>query len=105
MKEILDKINKALDDAKLFDISLYDLESSNPFYNYVFVATCMNSRQKNASLRFIEEAGITYDHVEGRESDNWLLIDCGEIIINILSREGRETFALDNLYISKKKLC
>ena len=99
----LETILKALDDAKLFNIKLYDLGYINPFYNYVFIATAMNKRQLGAALRFIDEAKVTYDHIEGRDSE-WILIDAGDILINVMTSESRELYSLDNLYLNAKTL-
>ena len=99
----LEVILKALDDAKLFNINLYDLGFVNPFYNYVFIATAMNKRQLSAGLRFIDEAKIEYEHVEGRDSE-WILIDAGDVLINIMTSEYRDLYNLDSLYLNAKKL-
>ena len=104
MNEENKKKLKALDDAKLLNISLYDLESTNPFYNYVFVATAQNKRQLQAALRHIDEAKIEYEHIEGKDSESWLLIDCGETIINIFSKDERELYDIDSLYYEYNKL-
>ena len=98
MNSELEKILKALDDAKLMNIRLYDLLNTNPFYNYVFVSTASNKRQLQAALRYIDENKIEYSHVEGKDSDSWVLIDCGDVIINIFSKDGRELYDIDSLY-------
>lgn len=104
MNKELETILKALDDAKLFNINLYDLQSTNPFYNYVFVSTASNKRQLSAALRYIDEAKVQYEHVEGRDSENWVLIDCGDILINIFSKDGRELYDIDSLYLGYNKM-
>lgn len=103
MKEELNQIFKILDESKLFNICLYDLMETNPFYNYVFISTALNKRQLTASLNHLDEASINYHHVEGRDSD-WILVDMGDILINIMTSESRELYSLDNLFISYKKL-
>ena len=104
MNQELEKILKALDDAKLMNICLYDLENTNPFYNYVFVSTASNKRQLQAALRYIDEAKIEYRHVEGKDSESWILIDCDDVIINVFSKDGRELYDIDSLYYEFNKL-
>ena len=41
--------------------------------------------------------GIGY-RVEGETSTRWTLIDAGDLIVNILSREGRDFYRLDSLW-------
>ena len=104
MNTILEKILKALDDAKLMNISLYDLNNTNPFYNYVFVSTASNKRQLQAALRYIDENKIEYNHVEGKDSESWVLIDCDDVLINIFSKDGRELYDIDSLYYEFTKM-
>ena len=41
--------------------------------------------------------GIKY-RVEGENSSRWTLVDAGDLIVNILSREGRDFYRLDSLW-------
>ena len=36
--------------------------------------------------------------VEGEESSRWCLMDAGHLVVNILSREGRDYYRLDSLW-------
>jgi ribosome-associated protein len=36
--------------------------------------------------------------VEGREMDDWMVVDCGNIIVNVMDAEARECFALEGFY-------
>jgi len=104
MNKDLELIKEALEDAKLENISLYDMEETNPYFNYVFVATASNTRQLGSIIYKFDEKGIKYEHIEGRDSKSWILIDSLDILINIMSKEAREMYNLDNLYINFKKL-
>lgn len=92
----LEKIKKVLEDLKLEDIHLYDLDETNPFFNYIFVANALNKRHLKSSIDNIYKENIEYDHIEA--SEEWVLIDMGDIIIHILSKEARELYNLDTLY-------
>jgi len=97
------KIKEALDNAKMMEIHLYDLCETNPFFNYVFVCTAQNKRHLDSVVKYIDEENITYDHIEGEKTE-WLLIDKGDILIHVLTKEKRELYNLDNLYIDYNKL-
>mgnify|MGYP003295531201 CR=1 FL=1 len=104
MDKTLTQIIKALDDAKLLNISVYDLDGANPFYNYVIIASAQNKRQMQSSIRYIDEEKIEYDHIEGRNSEEWILIDIENYIVHIFNKESREQYDLDSLYINSKKI-
>ncbi len=36
--------------------------------------------------------------VEGREGDDWMVVDCGEVVVNVMSPLAREAYALEKRY-------
>jgi len=38
--------------------------------------------------------------VEGRDMDDWMVVDCGNIIVSVMDAEAREVFALEGMYES-----
>jgi ribosomal silencing factor RsfS len=36
--------------------------------------------------------------VEARESDDWMLVDCGNIIVSVMDAEAREVFDLERFW-------
>lgn len=104
MNEKLSQIVKVLEDSKMNKIVIYDLNMANPFFDYVVIATSTNKRQLKATVENIGKANIPYDHVEGEAESGWVLIDSTDTIINLMSGEARETYALDNIYFEYKKI-
>jgi len=43
-------------------------------------------------------AGFTSMGVEGSQRSNWILIDFGDVVVHLFSREGRGVFDLDGLW-------
>ena len=37
-------------------------------------------------------------HFEGRDNNNWVVVDYGTVILHIFSRESREFYKLEKLY-------
>lgn len=92
---ILDKIN-----AK--DVMIYDTKDSTPFFEKMVVATAVSSRQLNAFSNHLKEEaeknGFDIKGVEGAGSNEWVLADLGDIIVNIFTKEARENYDLDRLW-------
>ena len=42
--------------------------------------------------------GINYYSIEGLSESNWVLIDCGNIVVHIFINEYRETYRLEKLW-------
>lgn len=99
LKEVIELLN----DTKLKNIVSYDLEMQNPFFDYFVIASASNKRQLNAMLGKIYESDLKYDHIEGTDESGWILVDMGNIILNLMTEEMREYYSLDSVYIRYKK--
>lgn len=42
--------------------------------------------------------GIDPQHFEGRDNNNWVVVDYGTVILHIFSRESRDFYKLEKLY-------
>lgn len=103
--DLITKAIKALEQVNITDIKVYDLESANPFYNYVIVATG-TKRQSNAVLDHLkEELANAYEvrGIEGKGS-SWLLVDLGNLIIHIFDEDAKDYYKFDERFINVKEL-
>ena len=39
-------------------------------------------------------------NIEGQEESNWVLIDGGDVIVNVFTKESREYYEIDKFYES-----
>ena len=39
--------------------------------------------------------------VEGQEDSEWILVDCGDVVVNIMQQETREFYDLESLWGEK----
>lgn len=104
MNNKLETIVNALKETKLSNLVVYDLEETSPFFDYIIIVTAQNKRQLNSAISLLWEKNIEYDHIEGTGDSGWILVDMGDIILNVMSEEMRELYSLDNVYIKFKKI-
>ena len=102
-KEVLLKeIIKILDDNKAKDIVTIDLANKSSIADYMIVASGTSSRHiQSVSENTIEELkkmGIKGCKVEGRDSDNWKLIDAIDVIVHIFHHEQRKNYELEKMW-------
>ena len=45
-----------------------------------------------------EEAGITVNEVEGKNSAKWILLDLGNVIVHVFQEDEREYYNLEKLW-------
>lgn len=98
----IDRIAEALDDLRLEDIIVYDVRGRSPFFDYFVISSAKNPRQLKASIMRIknalEEGGYETPTVEGRDSEEWVLIDTGDIIVNVFSKSERDYYNIEKMW-------
>ena len=84
------------------NILVYDMEGRNPFYDKMIIASVDSLRQANAVSGYIEEAfkdtNFKIRNIEGGNT-SWVLIDCYDIILSVFTKEEREHFSIDKIYM------
>ncbi|MDG1287315.1 MAG: ribosome silencing factor [Rickettsiales bacterium] len=95
-------IEEALDDSKAEEIVTIDLAGKSSFADYMIVASGRSSRHvttlahRLASL--LKEKGAPIMAIEGKDSGDWVLVDCGNIIVHLFKPEAREIYQLEKMW-------
>lgn len=87
-----------IEDKKGQDIRVYDMQGKSPFFDYSVLCTGSSSRNIEAIAVDIKKSMDSVRSVEGLDECNWVLIDGGDIIISVFSKEAREYYQLDEFY-------
>ena len=94
VQEIID----IMEDKKAQDIKIYDMRGKSPFFDYSILCTGSSSRNIEAIASDIKKSLTNIRNVEGLEECNWVLIDAGDIIVSVFSKDAREYYQLDAFY-------
>ena len=102
IKELKDFIIKALEDKKAENISVIDLGDHVPLAKYIIIASGRSTRNVAAigdfvSLEVKNNSNINVG-IEGLGNAEWVLVDCGDIIVHIFHPEARNRFQLEDLW-------
>lgn len=100
MDEAMKKAIEIIEDKKGENIKVYDVTGKSPFMDYVIVCDGSSSVKMEAIATEIKKEVPSYKLMEGASGGEWILIDCGDFIVNIFSVEKREYYNLDGLYQS-----
>ncbi|WP_456480289.1 ribosome silencing factor [Nautilia sp.] len=91
------KIKELLEEKKALDVIDYDLKENDYFVDYVIVATTMADKHAQALLDHLKKTlkpmGETFLGVDS--SDDWTVIDLGDILIHLMSEEYRARYQMD----------
>lgn len=95
-------ILKALDDGKAEDILDFDLRQRSSLADYLIIASGRSTRQV-ASLaeniaKALKQAGHKILHREGEGSNDWVIVDTGDIIVHVLRPEVRAYYRLEEIW-------
>ena len=101
-KDLVSKITKILDDNKATDIVTIDLKDKSSIADYMIIASGTSSRHIQAvseiTAHELKKLGIKNTSIEGKESDDWKLIDAIEVIIHIFHPEKRSLYNLEKMW-------
>ena len=98
------EILTSLSDIKAEDIVQIDLREKSPIGDYMVIASGRSSRQVNAIatnlVNHLKETLHCSARIEGKDSDDWILVDTGDIIVHIFRPEVREFYQLEKMWQS-----
>ena len=100
-----------LDSNKALDIISIDLENKSSMADYMIIASGTSSRHIQALseqvLEKLKDNGVKNSKIEGKESNEWKLVDGIDLIVHIFHPEKRKFYELEKIWselIPKEKL-
>lgn len=100
----LDVVLQSLDDSKAEEIVAIPLEGKSSIADHMVVASGRSNRHVGAvSERLIsdmKDAGFGKGRVEGLNQCDWVLIDCGDVIVHIFRPEVRTFYNLEKMWLA-----
>lgn len=101
-KELTKLAVAALEDRKAEDVTVIDISEISPIADYFIIANGTNQNQLQAMRDAADEAlykvGVKVQQIEGNQSSTWILMDYGDIIIHIFSKEDRLFYDLERTW-------
>lgn len=95
----------ALEDVKAQDIRVYDASKLSELFDRVIIATGSSNRQTRSLAMSVKEAvntkGGEVISIEGLETGEWVLVDCGDIVVHILQPMLRSYYQLEGMWGAK----
>ena len=96
----------ALEDVKAQDIVVYNTKHLTSEFERVIIASGSSNRQTRALgynvAADVKAAGGDVLSVEGTDSGEWVLVDCGSAVVHILQPAMREYYNLEEIWGGKK---
>ena len=101
-KEVAQVIGNLLNSKKAKDIVLIDIAEKSSFADFFVNATGGSERQLGALADDVEdkfaELGITPKSKDGRPDTGWILVDGGDVIVNLFTEATRDKYTLEKIW-------
>lgn len=101
-KEMALQIAETLSAKKAMDVMIIDIGEKSSFADYFVMASAGSDRQLEALKDHIEDLlepqQIFPKSVEGKRESGWILMDYGDVIVNVLTLEMREKYNIEKIW-------
>ena len=100
--DLKNKIIEKLDSNKALDIVSIDLEGKSSIADYMIIASGTSSRHIQALAEQVYEelknSGIINCKIEGKDSNDWKLVDGINLVVHIFNPEKRKFYELEKMW-------
>ena len=108
-KKDVQKLQRAvvngLEDVKAQDIQVFDTDALSSLFERVVVASGTSNRQTKALassvIDAVRKAGFPKPRMEGEGNGEWIIVDCGQVVVHVMQPIFRSYYRLEELWGEK----
>jgi len=101
-QQSLDILTNAVEDAKAQNIITLNVAHLTAITDYMIICSGTSSRHMRhiaeTTLSAAEEADLNIISREGMNSQDWMIVDVGDVIVHVMSEEARGFYQLEGLW-------
>ena len=101
-KQIAQTIADLLSSKKAKEVVMIDIAEKSSFADYFVNGTAGNERQLGALAEDVEdkfaELGFEPKSKDGRPETGWILVDGGDVVVNLFTEETRQKYTLERIW-------
>tara|TARA_B100000886_G_C20079040_1_gene349073 strand:+ start:110 stop:457 length:348 start_codon:yes stop_codon:yes gene_type:complete len=102
ISKIKDNIEKILDDNKALNIKSINLKNKSYIADYMIIASGTSSRHLQSLSEILvselKKIGLNNCRIEGKDSNDWKLVDTQDVIVHIFHPEKRNFYDLEKMW-------
>ena len=106
-EKLRDAALKVLDERQAEDVITFDLANRSSMADYLIIASGRAARQIAAIAHYLKEAfqqhGAGQIRIEGLPEANWVLVDCGDVVVHLFRPEVRRYYDLERIWDNRRK--
>ena len=102
--KLRDLVFSSLDELKALDPVSINVKKISNFTDYMMIASGTSKRHIQSMgdkiLGDLKEKKIKLLGIEGQETEEWVLIDLGDVVLHLMSAKARSFYDLESLWDS-----
>lgn len=91
-----------LSEKKARDVEIIDIKEKSSFADYIVIGTGNSDRQVASLVEDVKDAfweeDIEVKNIEGKHGTGWILMDYGDIIVNVFTEKMRDKYSLERVW-------
>ena len=95
----------SLEDVKAQDIAVFNTEHLSALFERVIIASGTSNRQTKALAANVRDGvrdgGFGKPRIEGEENGEWIIVDCGSVVVHIMQPTIRQYYHLEEIWGDK----
>ncbi len=95
-------ILEQLEEIKAKDIKVLELADDNTIADFMIVSSGTSSRHVKSIavllIKALKEADMPPLGVEGEDAAEWVLVDCGDVVVHVMQPTVRDYYQLEKLW-------
>ena len=96
---LLKKIINELEKLKAVDVQFYDIKNRSALADFIVIASGTSSRHINSMVtNLIKKNKNKVLSSEGLGKTDWIIVDFGDIIVNVFKPESRKHYDLEKIW-------
>lgn len=100
--ELQSAVLSSLEDSKAKDIINLDVRQLTDITDYMIICSGTSNRHlhsiADSILRHLKRLGVKPLGIEGEKTNEWILVDFGDIVIHVMMPQVREFYSLEKLW-------
>lgn len=99
VKLLLEKILRELESLKAFEIQSLDIKNRSALADFIIIASGSSSRHVNSIVtNLVKNNKKRVLSSEGLGTTDWVIVDFGDIIVNIFKPETRKYYSIEKIW-------
>jgi ribosome-associated protein len=105
LKTLEELIVESLENVKGVDIKVFDTQELSSLFERIVIATGNSNRQTKALAASVRDelrkADLPKPRIEGETNGEWIIVDCGPVVVHIMQPVFRQYYHLEELWGEK----